>query len=357
MTALLVRVLIVDDSASERRELRALLTGAPHCSVAGEAADGLEALEKARTLRPDVITMKAELPGLDGMAATEAIMAEAPARVLILCAAEEERGLDISFRAMAAGALEVIRKPPASACAQERSAWGRRLAETILLMSEVPVVRRQRRVAAFSPPLGHGGTVDVFALVASTDGPPALAQVLGALPAGLPIPLLLAQHIARGFTAGLVRWLSAICPLVVEVAVDGDRAQPGHAYLAPDGSDLEFDAGGFLRTPPCASLHSPSGNRLLRSLALSRGSRAGAAVLTGMGDDGAEGLLALRQAGGATFAQDESTSVVFGMPQAAYARGAARTLLALESVAPAILELCAMQPPPARAPGGTPPWK
>lgn len=359
MSTIRVRLLIVDDSAAERGALVSLLAGEPRCAVVGEAADGVEALEKARDLRPDVIMMAARMPHLDGLRTTEAIMAEAPARVLILCREDEERGLDIPFRALAAGALEVIRKPPAGAGEEELRSWGRRLAETILLMSEVPVVRRQRQrqVATVSPSLARVGTVDVFALVASTGGPPALAQVLGGLPAHLPIPLLLAQHIAKGFTPGLVRWLSAVCPLVVEVAADGARALPGHAYLPPDGSDLELDAGGFLRIPPCDSLHCPSGNRLLLSLALSRGSRAGAVVLTGMGDDGADGLLALRHAGGSTFAQDESTSVVFGMPQAAYARGAARTRLALERVAPTILELCAMQFPTARPPGATPPWK
>lgn len=356
----LVRVLVVDDSASERKRLLALLAGEPRCVVVGEAADGVEALVKARNLRPDVITMDAEMPRLDGLLATEAIMAEAPARVLILCPVDKERNLDISFRAMAAGALEVIRKPPASAGEDEQRDWGRRLAETIVLMSEVPVVRRQRRPPAASPSLGHAGTMDFFALVASTGGPPALAQVLGALPRSLPIPLLVAQHIARGFIGGLVRWLAAVSPLVIEVAADGARALPGHVYLPPDGRDLELAFGGLLRTPASTSLHCPSGNRLLHSLARICRSRAGAIVMTGMGDDGTEGLLALRNAGGATFAQDESTSVVFGMPHAAHAGGAAESLLALENVAPAILELCAVQMPHARGPrahGETPPWK
>jgi len=352
-----VRILIVDDSAAERRSIVALLAFEPRCTVVGEAADGGEALAKARDLRPDVIMMGARMPHLDGLRATEAIMAEAPARVLILCREDEERGRDIPFRALAAGALEVIRKPPDSAGEHELHSWGRRLAETILLMSEVPVIRRTRQVATDAPSLVQMGRVDVFALVASTGGPPALAQVLGALPRTLSIPILVAQHIARGFTPGLVRWLSSVCPLVVELAVGGERALPGHVYLPPDGSDLELDAGGLLRTSSCSGLHSPSGNRLLHSLARSCGSRAGGVVLTGMGDDGSDGLLALRQAGGATFAQDESSSIVFGMPQVAWSRGGARTLLALERVAPTILELCATQPPPARAPGGTLPWK
>ena len=351
-----VRVLVVDDSAQERGALASLLAQEPRCLLVGEAGDGAEALALARALRPDVILMDAEMPRIDGILATEAIMAEAPARVIILCPSGADLCLDISFQAIAAGALETILRPPPSAGGEALRAWGTRLAETIVLMSEVPVVRRQRRTAIASAALEHACAVDVFALVASTGGPPALAQVLGALPTDLPIPVLLAQHIASGFTAGLVRWLSAVCPLVVEVAKAGDRALPGHVYLPPDGCDLELEGSGLLRTPAGKSLHCPSGDRLLRSLAQACGSRAGAAVLTGMGDDGAEGLLALRNAGGATFAQDEGSSIVFGMPQVAHARGAARVQLALEAIAPAILELCAVRPP-ARAPGGTPPWK
>jgi two-component system chemotaxis response regulator CheB len=148
------------------------------------------------------------------------------------------------------------------------------------------------------------------------------------------------QHIAQGFLPGLVRWFAGICPLRIQVAKTGEVPHGGGVYLAPDGCDLELDGQGRLRTPHGASLHTPSGNRLLHSLAKVLGARAAGFVLTGMGDDGAQGLLALRNAGGATFAQDEQSSVVFGMPQAAEACGATRSLLAVEQIAPAILELC-----------------
>ncbi|MGZ6125913.1 MAG: CheB methylesterase domain-containing protein, partial [Myxococcales bacterium] len=176
--------------------------------------------------------------------------------------------------------------------------------------------------------------------VASTGGPPALAYVLGSLPRDLPVPLLLAQHIASGFTAGLVRWFGSVCMLKVMIATEGGQALPGHVYLAPDGCDLEMDGDRQLHTPRSSGLHCPSGNKLLASLARACGSRTAGFVLTGMGDDGAQGLLELKRAGGATYAQDQQTSVVFGMPQAAQACGAAQALLPLESIAPAILELC-----------------
>jgi len=182
--------------------------------------------------------------------------------------------------------------------------------------------------------------VDVVGMVASTGGPPALAHVLGSLPRELPVPLLLAQHIASGFTSGLVRWFDSVCTLRVVVAQEGELPAAGRVYLPPDGCDLEAGP----RGPHAhASLHRPalpSGNRLLVSLARAYGSRAAGFVLTGMGDDGAQGLLELKRAGGATYAQDEQSSVVFGMPQAAHACGAARGLLPLESIGPAILELC-----------------
>ena len=182
--------------------------------------------------------------------------------------------------------------------------------------------------------------MDVFAFVASTGGPPALARVLGDLPGDLPIPLLVAQHLAPGFVAGLVRWLGSVSKLGVLVASDGERPRPGNVYLPPDRCDLELERSGLLRTPASSRLHCPSGNLLLSSLAGSYGNRAGGMVMTGMGDDGADGLLALRNAGGATFAQDEESSLVFAMPQAAQSRGAARTVLSPESVAPALLALC-----------------
>jgi two-component system chemotaxis response regulator CheB len=339
MTARPIRVLVADDSTTLRTALCALLAEDSRLTIVGQAADGVEAVEKARALRPDVITMDVNMPRLDGLGATAAIMAEAPSRVLVISSVRQHRQLELSFKAMAAGALELIAKPEGGP--EEMRRWAQRVAESVRLMAEVPVVRRHRHhPAAARPPLAHGTQVDVVGLVASTGGPPALACVLGTLPRDLPVPLLLAQHIASGFTAGLVRWFGSICNLRVIVASDGDLPLPGTVYLPPDGCDLEVDREGHLRTPRASGLHCPSGNRLLTSLARAYGSRAAGFVLTGMGDDGAYGLLELKRAGGATFAQDEQTSVVFGMPQAAHSCGATRGLLPLESVAPAILELC-----------------
>src|SRR6266849_5972186 len=279
----------------------ALLAQEQDLRIVGEARDGVEAVEKARELRPDVITMDVNMPRLDGLGATAAIMAESPARVLMVCAVSEDRQLDLSFRAMAAGALEVISKPgPAQ---DELHRFGRRVAEAVRLMAEVPVVRRHK------PGLGRssraaGAGVGAIGLVASTGGPPALSVVLRGLPADLPAPVLIAQHIAAGFTSGLTRWLSEVAAMRVQVAREGEAAQPGRVYLAPDGCDLELDEAGRVSTPRSSGLHCPSANRLLQSLARSLGAR------------------------------------VFGMPAAARACGAAETLLPLEDIAPMLAGLC-----------------
>jgi two-component system chemotaxis response regulator CheB len=305
--------------------------------VVGEARDGFEAVEKARALRPDVITMDVNMPRLDGLGATAAIMAEAPARVLMVCAVSEERQLDLPFRAMAVGALEVIPKPDPAAL--ELNGFGRRIAEAVRLMAEVPVVRRHGS-ARGAVARESSARIRAIGLVASTGGPPALSVVLRSLPSNLGVPVLVAQHIAAGFTPGLTRWLSELSSLPVRAARESELAEAGRVYFAPDGCDLELTADGRLHTPRSDGLHSPSGNRLLHSLARYLGARAAGVVMTGMGDDGAQGLLAIRQAGGAAFAQDEATSVVFGMPAAARNCGAAETLLPLEDIAPMLAGLC-----------------
>lgn len=332
-----IRVLVADDSATMRGALISFFAQEQDLKVVGEARDGFEAIEKARELRPDVITMDVNMPRLDGIGATATIMAEAPARVLMVCAVSDDRQLDLPFRAMAAGALEVISKPDPKAA--ELRGFGRRVAEAVRLMAEVPVVRRHHPRRETSARDGRM-RIDAIGLVASTGGPPALAVVLRSLPADLPVPVLVAQHIASGFTSGLTRWLAEISALPVRTPRNSELAEPGRIYFAPDGCDLELTPDGRLHTPLSAGLHCPSGNRLLHSLARSLGSRAAGVVMTGMGDDGAQGLLAIRQAGGAAFAQDEATSVVFGMPAAARTCGAAETLLPLQDIAPMLAGLC-----------------
>lgn len=328
-----IRVVIAEDSEAMRTTLETLLGADPRLEVIGSAKDGREAVALAKTLRPDVITMDVVMPYVDGVEATSFIMAEAPCRILMVSSYVDNRQVDLAFRAIAAGALEVVAKPTNSR-PEDLRVWARRVCDAITLMAEVPVITRHRRTK-----LTTGRLADAIGLVASTGGPPALAQILGALPPELPIPLLIAQHITEGFTGGLVRWLSNVSRLKISVAVDGAAPRPGHVYLSPDGLDLEIGSGGLMHTPRACESYAPSGDRLLTSLARYYQRRSAGIVLTGMGDDGALGLLAIRDAGGFTLAQSQQSCIVFGMPQACLMNGATADLRPIETLISEIIDL------------------
>lgn len=347
-----IRVLVVDDSPTMANTLTALLTEEPRIEVVGRAGDGNRAVQLAKLLRPDVITMDLLLPGLDGPAAIAAIMSAAPARILVVSAVAEQRGVDLGFQAMNAGALELIGKPNVSS-GEELRKWGRDLAHSVCLMAEVPVISRRPRTGVAPPPPPTGARVDVFGIVASTGGPPALADVLSKLPRDFPVPLLIAQHITVGFTQGMVRWLSQVTPLTVDIAKDGERLEPGRVYFPLDGHDLAVDAGGVARLLRSRGGPCPNGDVLLSSLATVFGRRSGGVVLTGMGEDGARGLLAIRNAGGVTFSQDEASSVVFGMPRAALELKATDQGVPLASMPELILQSCSLPGFRARNEGGS----
>jgi two-component system chemotaxis response regulator CheB len=333
-----VRVLIADDSESVRALLRTVLTQAG-CEVVGEAADGIEAIEMSSLLAPDVVTMDVVMPKLDGLGATAAIMTHSPTRIVVVCDSRREEQTDLSFRAMSAGALELLSKQPEGTSLPE---WGRHLAETVKLMADVPVVRRRRFSVAQAGAYGDSDrTVSALGIVASTGGPPALGQLLSALPASYPFPLLVAQHMTPGFTPGLIRWLSGTVRLRVLQASDGMPLEPGTVVLPPDGRDLSVDRK-RIRTPQARDPGcSPSGDVLLSSLAATFGGSAGGIVLTGMGEDGARGLLEIRRAGGFTMAQDQATSIVWGMPGAAARLGATDALFPIDHMAIKLMQLAA----------------
>jgi two-component system chemotaxis response regulator CheB len=326
-----IRVLVADDSSAMREALTSLLGEEPGIEVVGVAADGEQAVRMAKRLRPDVITMDVQMPRLNGLEATGIIMASVPCRILIVCDVADGRGVDLSFRAIAVGALDLIAKN-IRGDPDPLKHLGSRVAEAIRLMADVPVVARRFR----SRPGDSGAALpsskgEIVGIVASTGGPAALASILSRLPASFPAPILVAQHTTVGFAAGLARYLSSVGPLPVVMAEPG-RPRAGHVYFAPDGCDLVVDASGNLETPPPLGPHSPSGDRLLSSLARSFGNRAVGVVLTGLGEDGASGLLELFRAGAITIAQDEGSSVVFGMPRAAIHLGGASEVVGLQAL-------------------------
>jgi two-component system chemotaxis response regulator CheB len=325
-----IRVLLADDSSTMRLALSHFLKQEPRVAVVGEARDGAEAVRLALELKPDVVSMDIRMPVLDGLEATRRIMATRPCRIVVVSSHSADAEVQNAFQAVQAGAVELFPKPSAG---EDLAAWGTGLCRVMLKVGLAALhLSHPQAATRVIPKLEGLGRVDAFGIAASTGGPPALATLLAVLPPELPVPVLVAQHITEGFTQGLVRWLGQACKLKVVLAQAGELALPGTVYLAPDGRHLEVDAEGLFKLPAASTGVCPSGDRLLACMARTWGRKAAGAVLTGMGRDGAEGLLAVRQAGGATFAQDEASCVVFGMPAAARDLGAAHQLLPPEEI-------------------------
>ncbi len=328
MTPPRTRVLVCEDSRTYAAALTRTLEHGGEIEVIGVRTTAEAAIADLARLEPDLITMDIELPGISGLEAVEQIMSIRPTPILVL-SSKVSSGGSAAVAALAAGALEAIGKDdlmlrdPESAAA---AAFRRR----VRLLSRARVIRHPRarltgrRGARPSKPAPRGA---VIGIVASTGGPQALAAVLSAIPASFPVPILVVQHITAGFTEGLSNWLDGAVPLPVRLAEDGARLAPG-VTIGPDGAHLVLRPGGVLeldrKTP--AGLHRPSADILLRSLAEHAKAAAVAVVLTGMGRDGADGLGAVREAGGLTIAQDEASSAVYGMPKEAAKRGAEHVL-------------------------------
>lgn len=324
-----VRLLLVDDSATVRSVVRYLLEKEGGIEVVGEACDGCEAVEKASSLRPDAILMDITMPRMDGLSATGHIMATCPAPIVAFSSLTWSGEARASIDMLAAGALDVLGKPDlADARAAEECA--RLLRRKIRIASKVAVVRhlKSRIAAPLSRPTVPGVPEGV-AVGASTGGPAALRDLLGRLSPSCPFPVLVVQHITHGFTDGFVEWLGQQIRLPVRVAAETDRAEAGRVLIAPEGRQMEVRADGTVR---CVSrsprgVHIPSVDVLFESAAQAWGGRGMGILLTGMGADGAQGLLAMKRAGASTAAQDEGSCVVFGMPAEAARIGAVSLLL------------------------------
>lgn len=331
-----IRVLVAEDSAATREHLVALLGASPRFEVAAAVSDGVEALAQAERVRPDVILMDIHMPRMDGLEATRRIMSLAPTPIVLVSAGFSRDDARMSFDAIKAGALTVLGKP-AGEGHPDHAHSVRELLDTLRLMSEVRVIRRfsrtERPAAVAVPHLSR--RVRLVAIGASTGGPAALAEILADLARGLAAPLLVVQHIASGFAASLADWLAGQTPLSVKLARGGEAARPGTVYLAPDGQQMGVDADGriHLRTDPRDDGFCPSASYLFDSVAASFGRAALGVLLTGMGRDGVLGLKRLREAGAVTIAQNEATSVIYGMPGEAVRAGAAEHVLSPREIA------------------------
>jgi two-component system, chemotaxis family, protein-glutamate methylesterase/glutaminase len=340
------RVLVVDDSPTARLLLVSVLRADPEIDVVGQAADGLEAVEMVKRLRPDIVTMDVQMPKLDGFAATKRIMVETPTPILITTSLDP-RVLSVSLEAVRAGALAVQAKPsdPLSPAFDEEV---REVVRQVKAMSQIKVVRHYApEIARAAPRIWAtlGSTQDapaqVVAIAASTGGPAAIHRILTLLPADFGVPILIVQHISRGFSPGFAGWLDKASALRVKMAQEGEALQPGTAYVAVDDHHLCVSATRRIHLSPAAPVGGfrPSGTALFESVAAAFGRGAVAVILTGMGRDGVDGLRAIRQAGGRIIAESEESAVVYGMPAAAVEAGLADFILPLEEVCGAIAGL------------------
>ncbi len=335
-----LRILVAEDSPTARRLLVEIVRADPALTVVGEARDGVEAVELAQRLRPSLVTMDIQMPRMDGLEATRRIMTEVPTPVVVVSTLVE-RDIQTSMAALRAGALAVLQKPlgPES---PDFDAESRRLRDTLKAMAEVKVVRRwpDRAAAPVPPPAVAAPPMPptppgVVALAASTGGPAALFRLLSELPANFAAPLLVVQHIAIGFSQGLAQWLGTAGPLPVKVAEDGEPLLPGHVYLAPDDRHLGVRSEGVAEVSRAAPVNGfrPSATWMFRSVARAHGPASLAVILTGMGQDGLEGVRELHGAGGRILAQDEQTSVVYGMPGVVVGANLAHEVVALPDLA------------------------
>ena len=340
----MIRALVADDSPTARALLAALLAADPDIRVVAEAADGAEAVELTRTLRPDVVTMDIEMPRLDGFRATKRILTEAPTPIVIVSGLDV-KDVAISLEALRAGALAILPKPGGPAATQFEQE-SRHFVATVKAMARVRIVRRaaERPAPVVPPPSAlerRAVRPEAVGIVASTGGPAALHRILSELPATYPHPVLLVQHIAIGFAEGLAHWLDGASKLRVKVAEPGERLQPATVYVAPDNRHLGAarDRTVELSDAPPVGGFRPSGTHLFEAMARAFGAASLGVVLTGMGRDGADGLRAVRTAGGTVLAQDEATSDVFGMPAAAIREGLADRVLPLGAIAAELVRL------------------
>ncbi|NJN54364.1 MAG: chemotaxis-specific protein-glutamate methyltransferase CheB [Anaerolineae bacterium] len=332
-----IRLLVAEDSAVCRDLLVTIFQNTPGVQVVGAARDGAEAVRLAKRLHPDVVTMDVYMPHLNGYEAAQQIMAEAPCPIVMVSGHLPGSVNEMSFQALQAGALTILPKPALEDSAEMRAQW----VQQVKLMAAVKVVRRwpHGRTGVTLPPATANGRVQLLALAASTGGPGALAAVLGRLPADFPAPVLVVQHVARGFGADLAAWLNGQTALTVQVAEDGMALQAGVVLIAPDDHHLLLNAAGLVVLLPAVKgeRYCPSADRLFTAVAEAYGDTAVGVILTGMGDDGARGLVALRKTGAHTIAQDEATSLIFGMPAVAIQQKAVETVLPMHKIAERIM--------------------
>jgi two-component system, chemotaxis family, protein-glutamate methylesterase/glutaminase len=341
-----VSVLLVDDSLIALTILSRMLSTSPEIQVVGKARSGREALELIPRLQPAVICTDLHMPDMDGLELTKEVMARFPRPILVVSAAVQPEDIHNVFSLLEAGAVDVLPKPRGGLAADEPHIAQELIRKIKLISGVIALTRRQKAVS------GLGQIADdpasqprsrIVAIGASTGGPQALRIILAQLPANFPAPILCVQHISDGFLGGLVSWLGSHCSMVTKIVQAGEIPLAGTIYFPQEGAHLEIDRAGKLvcsHKPPIDG-HRPSVTATFRSVAEYYGNGAIGILLTGMGSDGAQGMHEIFAVGGITIAQNEETSVVFGMPKQAIALGAVTYVMPLHKISFLLPELLA----------------
>ncbi len=350
-----IRVLVIDDSAYNRRTISKMLEGLPEVEVVGYAADGEEGIRSILTLKPDLVTLDIEMPRMDGFTLLRIIMSRCPTPVIVVSA---QGGDDRVFKALELGALDFIAKPTTGVSSEllriresllekvrsvcKLNMAGIKMRESLLMVGGAQkMVKKAPLVLAPA----EGNSFPVVAIGASTGGPPALQSILSAFPEQPPFAVLISQHMPQGFTRTFAERLNRLSAFEVKEAADGDRLRPGRVFVAPGGRDIIVQSiadEAFVKTvaPIPSDSFVPSVNRMFISCAGAFGSRLLAVVLTGMGNDGCHGVKAVKAAGGQVVAESESSAVIFGMPREAIATGAVDKVVPLDQMAGEIMVRC-----------------
>ncbi|HEX2909278.1 MAG TPA: chemotaxis-specific protein-glutamate methyltransferase CheB [Chloroflexia bacterium] len=357
----MIRVLVCEDSLPVSQLLKEVINQYPGLIVVGVAGNGREAVELNRKLRPDIITMDVRMPVLNGLEATQQIMSEQPAPI-VMVSEIASTDVDLSMKALQAGALMALRKPIGPGHPDYKVEC-EQLCQALVNMAGVKLVRRWTQVSSerkkspsgltLSPTINKEPALRVkprlVAIGSSTGGPSALANLLSRLPASFTLPVLITQHIMPGFGSGMTRWLNDITGRRVVTAQDGMLVEPDSSItiIAPDDCHMTITTSRHIRFDRRGPVNSlvPSVDVMFESVAGSVGAAAIGVILTGMGRDGAQGMLSMHKAGAYTIAQDETSSVVFGMPKEAIALQAVDTVLPLDKIADQLVKVCGNQIP------------
>jgi two-component system, chemotaxis family, protein-glutamate methylesterase/glutaminase len=342
----MIKVFVVEDSPVVQQMLIYILTSDPDISVVGTALTGQEAIDKVGQKRPDVITMDINMPNMNGFEASRRIMESTPTPIIIVSGSWEPKEMEKTFKALEAGAVAVLSKP-VDFNHPDFSARAQELVQTVKLMSEVKVVKRWRgkdRVTSAAPPVPARLQVldiGVVAIGASTGGPAVLHAIISQVPQGLQAPILVVQHISKGFVMGLAHWLGKESNVPVHVARDGDRPQRGHVYLAPDDAHMCLSGNGSIHLSDDSLMHGirPSISRLFHSVQSAFGSRSVGVLLSGMGKDGAEELRSMKECGAITIAQSRESCVVDGMTGEAIRLNGATYILDPQEIAETLVAI------------------